>query len=431
MKFMQNNNQTKPIIEKTNVRYVEAEAYYDGAHDIPIEDSLAETKAGFQQLREQTERESKDDIKRLEGELGTVQHFRGDADGRWQMFRDETEGKMPGFFIPLLAILFALLAVPSESWFLAPVLQGWNINEEIPQLIVATIFVFTLGVLLKTALTCYEKTGRENSSWRDWFNAGTILIFTLALAIYLGIFRADALAHEAKMNSELGSFLNESVGVNIALSILITIGLPLAAALALSFGFDRLRYWQQWRKARKDALKFAKQQEETEKKLEAETEKLDKRIAEIEATCDEWLSAQRQAHAEGRKIKATRRPLWEVSLLLAGGAILITSLVMAIVYIFFDASLAGVVQSDTARFALYLGFAAGLTALFSYVVLKSWNSPSPRQLYAKRTVIWHEDEKAPLSLKTTKPSVNILTESGIKSELPEKASSNGNFAKVN
>lgn len=427
---MQNNNQPKPTIDKSMIRYIEAEAFYCGCHDIPIEDCLAETRYGFQQLREKTERESKDDIKRLEGELGTVKNFRSDADERWEMFRDETEGKKPGFFIPLLAIWFALMAVPAESWFLGPVLQGWNINDEIPQLIVATIFVFTLGVLSKTALACYEKTGRENASRRDWFNAISIAIFALALAIYLGIFRADSLAHEAKANSELGSFLNESVRVNIGLSILLTIGLPFAAALALSFGFDSLRYWQQWRKARKDALKFAKQQEETEKKLEAKNEKLDKRVAEIEATRDEWLNAQKQAHAEGKKIKARRKPLWEVVLLLAGGGILITSLVMAIAYIFVDSTLSGLVQSDTARFVLYLGIAIGLTTIFSYFILKDWNSPTPKRLYATRTVIWHEDEKSPLGL-TSNPSANLLSGDDKKSDIPAKLNGNGNFVKIN
>ncbi len=430
MKFMQNNNQTKPKIENSNVRYIEAEAFYCGCHDIPIEDCLAETRAGFQQLREKTERESKNDIKRLEGELGAIKYLREKAELLWEIFRNETEGKTPPFFIPLLAILFALMAVPAESWFLAPVLQGWNINDEIPQLIVATIFVFTLGVLSKTALACYEKTGQENASWRDWFNTIAIVVFTLALAIYLGIFRADSLAHEAKANAELGSFLNESIGVNIGLSILLTIGLPLAAALAISFGFDKLRYWRQWKKTRKDTLKFAKQQEETEKKLEAEVEKLDKRIAEIEATRDEWLNAQKQAHAEGKKIKARRKPIWEVALLLAGGGILITSLVMAVAYIFVDSMLAGLIQSDTARFVLYLGFAAGLTTIFSYFVLKDWNSPSPKRLYATRTVIWHDDEKSTLGL-TSKTSANLLNGDEKKSDIFAKSNGNGNSVKIN
>lgn len=429
MKLMKNNNQTKPNIDKSSVRFIEAEAYFDGAHDIAIENSLAETEAGFQQLQEQTERESKDEIKQLEGELEAVKYLREDADNRWQMFREETEGKKPGFFIPLLAILFSLVAVFAEAWFLAPVLQGWNIVDSVAQFVVATIFVFSLGALMKTALACYEKAGEENS-WRNWFNTIFIAVFALALAICLGIFRADSLAYDARLNSELGGFLSESVGVNIALSILGTIALPLAAAIAINFGFDKLRYWNQWRKARKDVLKFNKQKEVTEKKLAAETEKLEKRIAEIQATCKEWVNTQKQAHAEGKKLRARRRPLWEVLLLLTGGGVLIISLVMAIAYILFDTSLSEVVQSEAARFALYLGFAAGLMALFSYFALKSWNSPSPRQLYSRRTVVWHQDEKAPLGLKSSKRFTNFLGESEIEPEILEKSSSNGNFAKV-
>ncbi|MBK7391675.1 MAG: hypothetical protein IPI64_00055 [Chloracidobacterium sp.] len=374
---MKTINQPKPDTGKTTDHEVRAEAFFAGAHDVPIESMVTEISDAFKEISEHTQMEAQDEIKSLEGELEATKHLREDADDRWQMFNYETGGKKPPFSVPLMAVLFSLFAVAAEAWFLAPVLQGWNIVEPLPQFVVAAVFVFSLGVLMKAALTSYENLGKEPSG-RNWFKTISLSALALILAVYLGIFRSYELEYDAKMNPELGGFLGQNLGVHIALSILATIALPLAATLALNFGFDKLRYWEQWRKSRKDSLALARHEEETDSKLEAENEKLSMRLAETEATREEWINAARHAHAEGQAIRARRQPLWEIAFLLAGGGVLITSLVMAIAYYFIDDSLSSVLQPDLGRFAIYLGVSIGLIGIFSYMMLKRWNSPTPK-----------------------------------------------------
>ena len=144
--------------------------------------------------------------------------------------------------------------------------------------------------------------------------------------------------------------------------------------------------WRQWRKARRDWLRYTERHETATKKLEAETEKRDGQIAELAEQREAWLAAARQAHTEGSRSTARRKPFWEIAFLLFGGCLLILSLVMAFAYIFCDAGLSAVIESDLGRFALYSGFASGVISVFAYYILKRWNSPTAAQFYADRTV---------------------------------------------
>ena len=150
--------------------------------------------------------------------------------------------------------------------------------------------------------------------------------------------------------------------------------------------------WRQWRKARRDWLKFTRLHETATKKLEAEIEKRDGQIAELAEQREAWLAAKRQAHTEGSRTEARRKPFWEIAFLLFGGCFLILSLVMAVAYIFCDAGLSAVIESDLGRFALYSGFAAGVISVFAYYILKRWNSPTAAQFYADRTVVWSDEQ---------------------------------------
>jgi hypothetical protein len=408
------NSQIKP--EAVKPINIEAKAFYEGTQGIAPDNFLNETTAEFDRLKEQTAREFTDSIKKCETDVEVNNNLRQDADRRWIMFCDETGGKKPALLIYLLAVLFSLGAVFAESWFLKPVLQGWNITDGLEQFVVAMIFVFGLGVAAKITVNYFLSAMSEHSV-KDWIVVAIFTFLFLGLAIYLGDFRASQMIIQTKLqaagNTALINSLESGYNTNLILSILGTIALPLTSSIALTYGADGMRYWQQWRSARKDVQKFEKLHEESVKKLEAEVEKRDHMFAEIDETCNSWNEAIKQAHLEGSTVKVRRRPFWEVSFALFGGCLIILFLVFAGCYLFIDESLSSVIVSDTGRFLLYLTPAFGLAAIFSYYILSRWNSPSPEQLYRQRSVVWHSpetnvkaDRREPLKLNVQ----NTITE---------------------
>lgn len=380
------------ISQKQGVRSLEAEAFFDGVTGAPLDSSLQMTKAYFQKAIEKVKHAHIDRIKRLEGALKGVIHLRSDAENRWSNFKSETSGKVPPFFVPLIAVFFSLATAAAEAWFLAPVLQGWNINDPLPQFIVASIFVFTLGALSKAALSRYEKA-TTSDGWRNWFDLAALVVSAASFSVYLGTFRAGVLAHEARKNPELGSFLSDTTGTNIALSILGTALLPFAATIAIKFGCEKLSYWKQWRVAKADALGLAVRQEKLQGQLDAAVEKQIQEIAAIEAERDEWLHGQEQAYDEGKTLGPDRRPAWEMLLRVGAGGLIITALVMTVSYIVLDERLARILSEGT-RLGLYAAIAVGASFLYGQRELRRWNTPSPKELYDSRSVKWPRDEES-------------------------------------
>ena len=368
---------------KQKIRNIEDEALFLGAHGVPIENSIAETNSDFDAAVKLLMRESAEIVKDLEANREVARHRREDAEKRWLMWNAETAGKVPPIAPPLWKIVTAFAAMAGEAVLLAPLMDLFGVADPSFQFVLAGVIVIVLALLCEIPIHMW----RGQANRYAVYAVGVCIGFGL---IALGMFRAFGLkAIEAKSSPLIGGFLDENSLLSAVVIAFLTVALPVGAAFAFDTGWFELSRRLQWKKARREALNFAEMEEIFAKKTEAEIEKCEKMIAALDEERKARIAAQRQAHEEGKRMGARRRPFWEIAFFLFGGCILITVWVLALLYIFADDGMSQVVESDLGRFALYFGFALGLMSLFSYYVLKRWNSPTVTQFAREnRTPIW-------------------------------------------
>ena len=373
-------------INQSNVRNIEAEAFFKGSQKIVNDHDLAGTQADFEQLKAAAEREATDEIWRLEGSIAVSGGRKDEAESRWIFWNRKTEGIAPHFFKFLGLVCAGFLMLGGETMLLQRIADAFGVAEPFNQFIVVGVIVLLLATLVESVV-CF---------WKHNFNRTAVYVYgslVLMSLIALGVYRAFILQIlEAAGDPDLSQLYDETSYLNKFVMIVLTAGLPIGATFAFEYGWFGLSRWKQWHSARRSAVKFKKKYEILVKERDAAVEKLGKRLTELDETCVSWQSAQRQAHAEGARLTPQRRPWWEIMPVLSGGALLIFFGVMLICYLIFDGLLLPSIESDTGRFALYLLLAGGLILLFAAAVLKRWNSPTPAQFYKERTVRWEPSE---------------------------------------
>lgn len=376
----------------SNVRNVEAEAFYRGSHAIDIENAIAETDAEFDKLKAIEGERAADEEKRIEAEIGIAAHRLEDAEKRWS-FWDEATGRIAPHVWKFVGFLNAgVIMLVGETMLLQKIGDAFGIEDFLFQFVLVGVVVITLAFLCDIAVWM----------WKRGFNRAVTYTYGAAVLlglIALGIYRAFILQNlEAQGDADLMRLYDETTILNKLVMVFLTVGLPVGATFAFEYGWYGLRRWKEWRKARRDAVRFKQAHETAVKKLEAAREKREKRIESLEESRKSWKAAQRQAHDEGARLRPRRRPFWEIAPLLAGVSLLIVFVVMFVSYAVIDDILAPTITSDAVRFALYLTLTVALILLFAYRVVRRWNSPSPTEYFDARTVEWHEGEANLLSL---------------------------------
>lgn len=378
--------QNSTIFNKPETLLIEAEAYRNGTQGTSIESAIAETDASFERKKELVRLETAETIKKIEGSRNVAQNRRTESENRWQMWRELTGNITPPFASPLGRVMGAFAAITGEAVLLAPLMDLLGVADPDYQYVMAGVIVIFLALLCELPIELWKKSVNRYAVYA----VGTAVGLGM---IALGVFRAFGLQTiETKKSPLIAEFLGSNSTLTAVVIAFLTAGLPIGAAFAFETGWHGLSRFKQWKKARRDALKFARLEEVLTKKLEAETEKRDRQIAALDEMSAAWRAGQQQAHDEGIRDGAIRKPFWEIAFLLFGGGILILSLVMAFTYIFCDATLGLVIESDLGRFALYLGLAIGCVSVFAFYVLIGWNSPSAKQLYRNRTVVFKNVE---------------------------------------
>ncbi len=383
MSLLKPNNVT-PII-------IEAEAFRNGIAGISIDDSLAETQAEFATKIAETERDSLEKLKNFEAEKEITRLRRDEAQTRWDLVKTEVADKSPYLVSFVLVALLGVLAFITESVLLQRIADIFGIAEPLLQYLFAVGVVGFLTLLAESVIWAWKKPEQINRIFTYIY--GSIILCGF---VTLGIYRAYILeGFEAEGDAVLLKLFGDTFYLNKAVMVFLTVGLPISVAFAFEYAKHGLNLWLRWSIARRDAIKFEKQTETAIKKVEEANETLAKQIEAIKQTCESWKAAQRQAHTEGLKSLAIRRPFWEILGLLIGGTLLILFAVLLIKVFILDLLFAEEMLSLFATLTL----GAGFIGLFIYRVIKRWNSPRATQFYNQRTVFWHNDT-AEISVET-------------------------------
>lgn len=387
------------IMNGRKPRDIEAEGFYHGSQGISDKSSLGEIGSRFAKQQEAVRLESVEVVRRIEAEVEILSQRNRDAESHWRKLEALANGMPPQIAKPLLAVISAALAVGGEMVLLAPVMDGFGIGNPDWQLFAAAVIVLSASGLCEMALhqirpragigveqdTDNHTQGRAGRLIKVAM-ASVLSVFALSLITVLGWWRAAEMIFAASLDqSELGSFLGQHPTLTQICVTLLTIALPVFAAVAFDFGFARLRFAREWRRGRRRFLRFSERLNVTRKRLEAEIEKRESFINILGHQRDQWASDYLLNHEIGIRTGARQQPLWQVTLKIAA----VTTLILA-GWLVFDPSLG--IESMEARALLCSLATISLSGLYAYYAIRSWDRPSPRQLLRHRAVTWRAND---------------------------------------
>jgi len=376
--------------KKNETRDVAAEGFYHGAHDVPAEPAKGEIDARFEQEIHQTRFDAVDATKELEAQVAVLQAREPKVTAHWETLRTETGGHAPEVALPVFATMSGMLAIAGETLLLAPVMDGFGIADPAWQALAAGTFVLVASGLLHLALRrvqevlMRENPGNGPAHRRPIGAIATVLlaVFALATTSVLGWWRAGEMIFAGNaQGGEWASFLGGNQLLTKVCVTLLTLGLPFFAAVSFEWGFARLRYALEWRRARREYARLVRDMKAATKGLEAVTEKKDHQIEVLGELKKVWLEIYSENYELGRCVGARQLSLWRV-LLQIGAVILLLVGVCAAIECWLDTPL------TNSRLLAYAALTLGIGGLYAYFALQAWERPTPLQLYKQRAVVW-------------------------------------------
>jgi hypothetical protein len=363
-------------------KQVEVEGYWDGIHGINPQPKLAEISAIAEQEKEKAALRYVDKIKNIEAQRDIVAALLAEANRLFALCQSLTKGKVPGFVLPALSFVGSILTTAAETFFLAPLLAGLGIPRKSEQIIIAFAFVFTVGVLLKTAVIFWQKEKK------NWWGIGALLAFDVIFAGAIGLWRYYQMSFMGEANPALNRFLTETSTLSPFVLTLLTVFLGMASTLALNYGVENLGLWFNFNRARARKNKLQKQFERYDKKLAALKEKLEREQNSIEQKAEEFKQSYLGAYQNGRQNKPLQEDWRLIALKIGGISLSVLALVFISAYSVFDGVFAKSVPSDFGRFLLYGLTAISISAVSAYFVVKSWQRPNKKTVYEEMTIDW-------------------------------------------
>lgn len=370
------------MVKKRKTKDIRAEAFFSGTQNVNQADALREIEADFEKASAEVSLRATDNIKQLEAETEIAGLRQAEAEERWQRMNALTGGRLPEFTKPALAVAVAFALIVAEGLLMAPVMDGLNITIWWAQWMVATVMVMAPSGFLKWAVHSFRQTPR-----RLWQVIAPAAFSLITLTVF-GWWRGEEVIFAGMQSGDGNTFAAENAFLTRLLMTLVTIALPTVAAVALEFGLEQLRFWQEHRSARNDFFKFGQKLATKRKTLEAAKEKRDRELEKVAQECASWLAAARDAFEQGQEIGAHKKPLWRVLFSIAVVAILTFVGVMILGFVFVDRPLAQFIASDVLRFVLFLLTVLGVTGLFALHALRKWNRPTPQELFAEHVTHW-------------------------------------------
>jgi hypothetical protein len=344
---------------KSDVKHLEAEGFYQGAHKVEIESGLEEIQARFDKQAAQLNLLSMERQKKFETVLDHVKELWTPVEKLCLAVRERIGDRVPPFLLPVVMALASVFIAIAEVILLAPALDMINVTDYSQQIFsaVGLVLVGSLAYHLAWESLLSEKFNRL---WRLG-----IRLFAVAIAAVLicwGILRGMQVAFAAKVTQNpLGDFLSAHPVLSAVFFVFLTLAIPVVIAVATHYSFHHLRDWWEWKTSISQMNQLIERRVSAQKGLESERERLSHGLKEIAHQCTEWKATYRLNHERGGKHGAIQEPYWTVPL----KATLATLVVLPLL---FWTLLFGPVD-----LAVWI-------AAFLYF-RKQWHSPSPSEFF--------------------------------------------------
>ena len=375
-----------------DIRWVEAEAFRDGANDVPKDTAVAELDATFGRRKSEAREEGIPLIKDLEARVKTFLARAQEATARWEALKQKHVAAVPRLFVPLVYLTLTVFTVIAEGTLLAPIMDAFGIANPDHQLIAAGTFVAAAAILFHLYLSNREQETRKLLP--------SILAGVMAVGlIVLGIMRAEELTFAATLaGSLLGQFLTAHPWLGKTLFVLFTFAFPVAAAVGLHEGTNRIHEWWEYRKARRQAKKFSTAANHTEKLLESEKDQLEQQLAQLDEQAKEWKSTYETFHALGAAVGAKRRSVWTIWAKATGLAML--------VFVIAAFAVSFTLHSPVVIHFVLCGLLAAAVWVIAVVhYYRKWQNPSPKEYLRLAHLRFRNDDEGTTKIPVVIPAL--------------------------
>jgi hypothetical protein len=375
------------------IRHVEPEGFYAGTQGTSREPMLEQIAAQFEAARAEVREKFACILKRLEARLEVLRERKQRAETRLAQLVTETGGRRPEILAPLFWLVLGLCAVVGEVILIAPVLDGWGIADPQIQLFAAAVIVLTASGLFERVLRRVKDASHPEPA-RVSGSAGvrhlvTVLlaVFALALLAAFGWWRANEMIFASSVSGgEWGSFLARNPNLTRTSVILLTLGLPLFAALTMDWGFRELRLGFAWHKAERTIAHSAEMLRKLPKRHEEKSLALGEKLKGLEEEERSTTHAYLEHHELGVILGAVKEGLGWIILRALGLALLLVAACLLL-----EPLLARQFESLGTRIILYVLATAGVITLCLAYALRHRERPTPHDLYRNRALRWRED----------------------------------------
>jgi len=351
-----------------NQKDIEHEAFYNGSQGCPPQDALAEIGSKFNQQMEVVSQKATPRIKILEATIDDAHSRLPAARERLDSIIARHRGHLPEIVMPTVMVVIGIFAMLSESAMLAPFMDLVDITNPVLQHLAALAIGCACAIILHLSIESLTPGRYEPNRQMLLRVLGAFCVVGLVCA---GIARGRQAAYGASLSgSPLAGFIGDNSVLSMIVYTCLTVGFPVAGALAITFGMKAAREWREFLLAKRDVAQLNTVVAKAPKELEGEQKKLRHELNTLESTRDEWQKSYLVQHQRGAAIGAAQAPKWMVWV--KAGFVALVALLLSLPLMFIP--LIPIVVTITAFVGAWVYFH------------KAWAHPKPHQLYSQQNV---------------------------------------------
>lgn len=289
-----------------------AYAFYQGAHGMPLAETLKEIRAIHDNKRAKLREQSVRVQKPLEATIQQLERQRPQVDAAWSDIVRKLGIHAPSIVPALFMAALGFLALIVDAILLAPGLDAVGISDPGFQLIAA----FGLSALSSVIFYLAHETFTPNAMPSITRIALRALggITVLALLAW-GTFRGLEVQFGASINQNpLGTFLAQHPVLATIFFCFITLAAPFAGAAAFHYAVPLIQEATAWKRAKADYERLHTELARATKKLEAELAAQVHQLDQLASDERNWHSVAAQHHERGSRNSTRQTPHWLILL---------------------------------------------------------------------------------------------------------------------
>jgi len=300
------------IASTPQARDLAAFAFYQGAHGMPLGETLCEIATSHEQDRAKLEEESVRREKPLEAAVHKLERIQPRIDAAWSELLRQIGYHAPPVATALLIVFLGIGALIVDAILLGPGLDAISISDPAVQLVAAFGLAALSSLIVHLAHETFEQNRLTLETRTIWRGLG---VFAVVALLGWGVLRGLQVKFSADVNQNpLGRFLGDHPMLAAVFFCFVTLAAPLVGAAAIHYAAPRIYEWLTWSRAKQAHEDLHATLADAQKKLEAERATLNHQLRQLQARQENWHATAEQYHKRGRAHGARQAPHWLVLL---------------------------------------------------------------------------------------------------------------------